>query len=109
LIDVSLTVSPIVDAAGRIVGASKIARDITAELQQARTRQKLVAELRAAMLKSETTDGLIPICAHCKMIRDASGDWIRLEEYLTEQTGATFTHGVCPVCMDEHYPELRDL
>lgn len=38
LVDISLTVSPIRDSQGRIVGASKIARDIT-ELKRARDRQ----------------------------------------------------------------------
>ncbi len=38
LLDISLTVSPVKDASGRIVGASKIARDIT---DQARHREEL--------------------------------------------------------------------
>jgi two-component system CheB/CheR fusion protein len=42
LVDVSLTISPIIDAQGQIVGASKIARDIT---------QRKLAE--AALVKSE--------------------------------------------------------
>lgn len=45
LLDVSLTVSPIVDPRGRIVGASKIARDISERKQQQRQRELLVNEL----------------------------------------------------------------
>jgi PAS domain S-box-containing protein len=41
LVEVSLNVSPLKDASGNIVGASKIARDIT-ELKQAQTRQELL-------------------------------------------------------------------
>jgi PAS domain S-box-containing protein len=41
LIDISLTVSPIKNAKGEVVGASKIARDIT-ELKRARQRQDLL-------------------------------------------------------------------
>ena len=41
LADISLTISPIRNARGRIVGASKIARDIT-ELKKARERQRLL-------------------------------------------------------------------
>jgi len=41
LIDISLTVSPLKDADGRIIGASKIARDIT-ERKRAQERQKLL-------------------------------------------------------------------
>ncbi|MBY2942924.1 PAS domain S-box protein [Rhizobium leguminosarum] len=45
LLDVSLTVSPIYDAEGRIVGASKIARDITARKEAERVQEVLIAEL----------------------------------------------------------------
>jgi PAS domain S-box-containing protein len=41
LVEISLTVSPIKDATGRIVGASKIARDIT-ERRRAQEQQKLL-------------------------------------------------------------------
>jgi PAS domain S-box-containing protein len=43
LVDISLTVSPIRDKSGRIVGASKIARDITAR-KQVEERQRLLTE-----------------------------------------------------------------
>ncbi len=41
---------------------------------------------------------LLPICAHCKKIRDEQGVWHGLDEYLSEETDARFTHSVCPVC-----------
>jgi two-component sensor histidine kinase len=41
-IDISLTVSPVKDSEGRIIGASKIARDIT-ERKRAQARQELLA------------------------------------------------------------------
>jgi PAS domain S-box-containing protein len=49
LVNISLTVSPIKDAEGRIIGASKIARDITERVRAA----ERVAELNRALLKSE--------------------------------------------------------
>jgi two-component system CheB/CheR fusion protein len=45
LVDISLTVSPIRDATGRIVGASKIARDITARKHSEERQRLLTAEL----------------------------------------------------------------
>ena len=45
LIDVSLCVSPVLDAEGRVVGASKIARDVTHEKHAARQREVLINEL----------------------------------------------------------------
>jgi PAS domain S-box-containing protein len=41
LVDISLTVSPVKDARGKVVGASKIARDIS-EKKQAQARQELL-------------------------------------------------------------------
>ena len=46
LINVSLTVSPLYDALGRIIGASKIARDITGRVQAAERLARLNAELQ---------------------------------------------------------------
>lgn len=45
LLDVSLTVSPIYDADGRLIGASKIARDITARKEAERVQDVLIGEL----------------------------------------------------------------
>ena len=46
LLDISLTVSPIIDAHGRVVGASKIARDIS-------ERKRAEAELKALMIRDQ--------------------------------------------------------
>lgn len=62
LVDVSLTVSPIRDATGRIQGASKIARDITqrkraeAALQKQTERLRLLWEAAAVLLTAEDPD-----------------------------------------------------
>jgi PAS domain S-box len=48
LLQISLTVSPITDAKGRIVGASKIARDITERKQAEVEREQLLASERRA-------------------------------------------------------------
>lgn len=45
LIDVSLCVSPVLDAEGRVVGASKIARDVTHEKRAEHQRDVLINEL----------------------------------------------------------------
>ncbi len=47
-VDISLTVSPIKDGTGRIIGASKIARDITAQKRAARELKALYMEMEHA-------------------------------------------------------------
>lgn len=49
--------------------------------------------------------GLLPICLNCKSIRDESGLWVRLEEYITDRSEADFTHGVCPDCLKKLSPK----
>jgi PAS domain S-box-containing protein len=46
LIDISLSVSPLADATGKIVGASKIARDITVRRQAQEVQSLLLGEMR---------------------------------------------------------------
>jgi hypothetical protein len=56
----------------------------------------------------KTLSGLLPICAQCKKIRNDKGYWTHVERYISERTTATFTHGICPHCADELYPETMD-
>lgn len=64
----------------------------------------LVARLKVAQrilrLQGEVQrlQGLIPICAYCKRIRDDQNFWTEVERYLGEATGSSFTHGICPDC-----------
>jgi PAS domain S-box-containing protein len=53
LVDISLTVSPIRDADGRVVGASKIARDITERRRMEAERERLLASEREARAEAE--------------------------------------------------------
>ena len=46
-------------------------------------------------------ESLLPICSYCKKIRDDAGNWQRLENYIADRTGASFTHGCCPECKHE--------
>jgi len=48
-VDVSLTISPVMDASGKIIGASKIARDISGRKEN----ERALAAARSALLESE--------------------------------------------------------
>ena len=52
-----------------------------------------------------TLGGLLPICMNCKNIRDDSGAWVKMEEYISDRSDADFTHGICPECMKKLYPK----
>jgi hypothetical protein len=60
-------------------------------------------KLEKSMFEIKTLSGLLPICSHCKKIRDDKGYWNILEGYIQEHSDATFSHGMCPECSDELY------
>lgn len=63
-------------------------------------------KLQEALDEIKTLRGIIPICSHCKQIRDDEGMWKRIEEYIHEHSEASFSHGICPACMRKHYPDV---
>jgi PAS domain S-box-containing protein len=103
-IPVSLTVSPVLDSGGKVVGASAIARDITLRKCDEAERFKLIEELTESLKHIKTLNGLLPICASCKRIRDDQGYWQQVETYIAEHTDADFTHGMCPDCLQKSKP-----
>lgn len=62
-------------------------------------------ELEVALGQVRALHGILPICSFCKQIRNDHGAWQRLEEYIQNHSEAEFSHGVCPKCAKEQYPE----
>ncbi len=52
-------------------------------------------------------EGFLSICASCKKIRDEKGNWHPIESYIHARTEAKFSHGICPECAEELYPEFN--
>jgi PAS domain-containing protein len=48
---------------------------------------------------------ILPICAHCKSIRDDQKYWQGVEEYFKKHLDLNFSHGLCPKCAKEFFPE----
>ncbi|BBO71649.1 hypothetical protein DSCA_55790 [Desulfosarcina alkanivorans] len=73
----------------------------------ARERERRISQLRKALEEVKTLDGLLPICAACKKIRnDDENTWQQIEDYLAGHTDVDFTHGICPECARRLYPEI---
>jgi hypothetical protein len=60
-----------------------------------------VAELRVTLLEVRELEGILPVCAYCKRIRDDGDRWRQLEEYVSAHTEAEFSHGICPECREK--------
>ncbi len=108
LVDVSLSISPVRNAAGKIVGTSTIARDISERRRAEREREQLLADLQKVLGEVQTLSGLLPICAHCKKIRDDKGYWNQIELYIRDHSSAKFTHSICPDCADKHFKSFLE-
>jgi len=80
---------------------------VAAGVRMLAMQDRLVAqadELHAALAQVKTLRGMVPICCHCKRIRDDQNYWSRVEEYLTAHTEAVFSHGLCPECEGKPQP-----
>ena len=68
-------------------------------------QKSLLTEKELALKEIKILKGQLPICAHCKRIRDVQDQWLQLEEYLLDHSEARFSHGICPECLKENFPE----
>ena len=60
--------------------------------------ENLIIDLQKAVNEVKTLQGLIPICAMCKKIRDDRGLWEQIEGYISERADVKFSHSICPDC-----------
>ena len=60
-------------------------------------------KLQIAMGEINTLQGILPICAKCKKIRDDKGSWNQLESYIECHSEAHFSHGLCLECEETLY------
>lgn len=71
------------------------------ELQEILVRR--VAELETALAEIRVLQGILPICMHCHKIRTDKESWQQMESYISEHSSATFSHGICPACLEKFY------
>lgn len=75
--------------------------------QAEKNNERLIEELKESLANVKKLSGLLPICAHCKKIRDDKGYWKQIELYIHEHSEAKFSHGICQDCLKKHYPDLN--
>ena len=94
-----------------ILWAISTYQDATAELlsevdKRREQREALILELKQALEEVQDLRGLVPICAHCKKVRDDTGFWENVEAFIRRHANTELTHGLCPPCGVELYGEL---
>ena len=80
--------------------------DITERKQVEKERDKLIADLQKTLSEVKTLRGFLPICSHCKKIRDDKGYWNQIESYIQKYSDTEFSHSICPECAKKFYPDL---
>jgi rubrerythrin len=62
--------------------------------------------LARQMVDIKQLRGLLPICMHCKKIRNEKGYWQKVEDYIGDHSEAVFSHGICYECIEKYHPEI---
>jgi CheY-like chemotaxis protein len=71
-------------------------------------RLQLIDQLKATLAQVRTLEGMLPICSHCKKIRDSDGRWVPVEQYISARSHTEFTHSICQECSTKYYPAFED-
>jgi sigma-B regulation protein RsbU (phosphoserine phosphatase) len=67
-----------------------------------------VEELELALLHVQRLQGLLPICSYCKKVRNEANYWEQVDSYLASHSDLSFTHGICPICLDKMMKALDE-
>jgi PleD family two-component response regulator len=68
--------------------------------------KETIGHLQDALENVQKLSGLIPMCSSCRNIRNDSGYWQGVEDYLTQNSDLMVSHTLCPGCMIKLYPDL---
>lgn len=107
-VTLEISVAEISVRSGRKMGRILLLRDISERRRAEEEREKLIGELRDALMNVKKLRGLLPICASCKKIRDDKGYWHQVETYMKDHAEVEFSHGICPECLAKLERELNE-
>ena len=105
-IAIGLTLLWLLGVGGILVGMSHIRNRIREKEAAEQERNRYVEELQKALKEVKQLSGFLPICSHCKQIRDDKGYWNQIESYISAHTEALFSHSICPDCAKKFYPDI---
>ncbi len=99
-----ITSAPLKDDAGTVTAVVNITHDVTIRKMTEKGKEHLIRELQASLAKTKRLNGLLPICSHCKKIKDTNGAWQQLESYLRSHAEVEFSHTICQECCEKRRP-----
>ena len=103
---IGLGVIWLIGAGGLWIGMGYIRNRIREREDAEQERNKYIEELREALKKVKQLGGMLPICSHCKKIRDDQGYWNQIETYIHDHSEVEFSHSICQECAKKYYPDM---
>lgn len=91
---------------GKPFAIQGVVRNVTERKKLEEEKEKLIYELKQALKEVKQLGGLLPICSHCKKIRDDKGYWNQMEAYIENHSEAEFSHSICQECAKKYYPDM---
>ena len=78
------------------------------DVDQLNARLRVAGRVLGLRERVTQLEGLLPICAYCKKIRDQRNSWVPVEQYIVARTDASFSHGICRECLETKVrPEME--
>ncbi|MGK0188765.1 MAG: GAF domain-containing protein [Verrucomicrobiales bacterium] len=75
---------------------STLSRRVVAQLEL----RKVTTSLAEALDKVSILEGLLPICVHCRRVRNDKGYWSQVDEYFREHSDLDFVQEMCVGCYE---------
>ena len=83
-------------------------KEIIMAVEVALYKDKTEKERRKLLEEIKILRGILPICSHCKKIRNDDGYWQEVADYIRKHSEAEFSHGICPDCSQKYYGEYLE-
>lgn len=68
-------------------------------------RLRVAERILGLQAEMRELQGLLSICTYCKKIREGTDTWVSVEKYVSKRADTSFSHGICPHCFDQHFPD----
>jgi hypothetical protein len=78
---------------------------VTFELPSEHKEEPDQIKLKMSVIKDLAR--IIPICSHCRRVKNTHDIWEDIEQYITGTLGSHFTHSICPDCEKKYYEDLN--
>ncbi len=96
----------VLDFPGRLIGAAETPVNYAEALFEAvvviAVGIVIIVLSQRLLRRINYLEGFLPVCSFCKKIR-ADDKWVPIEDYITANSDAVFTHSFCPECGEKHY------